>query len=646
MNQKYPHLCSPIKIGNIQFKNRMFSAPTAGTDMSGDHIIGPGSVAYYNHKAQGGIATVTVSEVAVHPETDASPIFRLNTDTIGSLRSFALTANAIARHGAVPNIELTHCGQFARAYMRNSYPDQKFYGPVDGVRPDGETIHALTKKQIDDIVTAFGQTARLAKLAGFQMVLIHAGHGWLLNQFMSPYLNLRSDEYGGTFENRMRLTREVLTSVRAAVGPGFPIEIRISGSEFMENGYDLDYGVKIAMAVEDLVDLLHVSAGSWKFGFGITHPSMFEEHGRNVHLAAEIKKHVKIPVATLGGLNDPEQMEDIIASGKADVVELARALVADPTLPRKVMENKPEDIVYCLRCLTCLSQRYVNQTRKCAVNPTFGYEYEGTEIIPAAKAKKVLIVGGGPGGLEAALTAAKRGHRVILCEKEAEVGGILIGEQAIPFKYEMYKLGITLRKLAEDAGAEIRCNTEVTQALVMQEAPDVLIIAVGSVPFVPPIPGIDRKNVILVTDYYKKKDQIGNRVVILGGGMAGCELAVHLNREGKHVELVEMLPEPAPDAPLRHRPLLLDELNKGVVIHVKTQGVEITEEGLAIRDSSGNEHSLCADTVIIAAGQRARSDVAEKLADVTAYVIQIGDCVRPATITQAIQQGYHAALDV
>ena len=646
MTQKYPHLCSPIKIGNVLFRNRMFSAPTAGTDMGTDHIIGPASVAYYNHKARGGAATVTISEVAVHPETDASPIFRLNADIIGSMRSFALTANAIARHGAVPNIELTHCGQFARAYMRNSYPGQKFYGPVDSQRPDGEPVYALTQEQLDAIVAAFGQTAALAKQAGFQMVLIHGGHGWLLNQFMSPFLNTRTDAYGGSFEGRMRLTREVLTAVRKAVGPGFPIEFRMSGSEFMDNGYDLDYGVKIAMAIDDLVDLIHVSAGSWKFGFGITHPSMFEEHGRNVYLAAEIKKHVKTPVATLGGLNDPEQMEEILASGKADVVEMARALVADPMLPRKVMENKTEDIVYCLRCLTCLSQRYVNQTRKCAVNPTFGYEQEGTEIIPVKNPKKVLIAGGGPGGLEAALTAAKRGHRVLLCEKEAQVGGILISEQAIPFKYEMYRLGNTLKKLAEDAGAEIRCNTEVTRELVALEAPDVLIVAAGSVPFVPPIPGVDGKNVIPVTEYYRKKDKVGNRVVILGGGMAGCELAVHLNREGKQVELVEMLSELAPDAPLRHRPLLLDELNKGVTVHINTQGVGITKEGLAVRGNDGNAYTLPADTVIIAAGQRARTEVAEKLADMGIYMMQIGDCVRPATITQAIQQGYFAALDI
>ncbi len=646
MDHKFPHLCSPIKIGNVVFRNRMLSAPTAGTDIGNDHIIGPGSIAYYNHKAQGGIASVTISEVGVHPETDDSPIYRLDDVTMGGMRSFALTANAISRHGAVPNIELTHCGQFARAYMRGSYPDQKFYGPVDGVRPDGEPVRALTKEQIGDIVAAFGKTAGLAKQAGFKMVLIHAGHGWLLNQFMSPHLNTRTDEYGGSFEGRMRLTREVLTAVREAVGPGFPIEIRISGSELMEDGYDIDYGVRIAVAVEELVDLIHVSAGSWKFGFGKTHPSMFEEHGRNVYLAAEIKKHVKKPVATLGGLNDPQQMEEIIASGKADVVEMARALVADPMLPRKIIENRPEDIVYCLRCLTCLSQRYVNQTRKCAVNPTFGYEYEGTDIIPATDLKKVLIAGGGPAGLEAAMTAAKRGHEVILCEKENEVGGILVGEQAIPFKYEMYKLAGTLKKLAEDAGAEIRLGTEVTRALVEQEAPDVLIVAAGSSPIVPPIPGVKRDNVMLVTDYYKKKAEVGQSAVILGGGMAGCELAVHLNREGKHVALVEMLPELAPDAPLRHRPLLLDELSKGVVIHTGTKGLEITAEGLAVLGSDGKERVIKADTVILAVGQRAKSDVADALEGTAPYVMRIGDCLRPATITHAVSEGYHAALDI
>ena len=206
------------------------------------------------------------------------------------------------------------------------------WGASDTVRADGVKVKALSKAQIKDIVASYGKVAGLAKRAGFEMILIHGGHGWLINQFLSPYFNHRTDEYGGCLENRCRLASEILDAFRKAVGPAFPIEFRLSGSELFEGGYDLEEGIRIAMQLESKIDLLHVSAGTYQRGFGDTHPSMFKEHGCNVYLAAEIKKHVSIPVATLGGLNDPEQMEEIIASGKADVVYMARALLADPFL--------------------------------------------------------------------------------------------------------------------------------------------------------------------------------------------------------------------------------------------------------------------------------------------------------------------------
>jgi pyruvate/2-oxoglutarate dehydrogenase complex dihydrolipoamide dehydrogenase (E3) component len=338
-------------------------------------------------------------------------------------------------------------------------------------------------------------------------------------------------------------------------------------------------------------------------------------------------------------------MEEILASGKADVIELARALVADPMLPRKVTENRPEDIVYCLRCLTCLSSVMSTRRANAPSIPRSDTKSTGWRSSLRHIPKRSLSPAAAR-RLEAALTAARRGHKVVLCEKADEVGGILVGEQAIPFKREMYKLAGTLKKLAEDAGAEIRLSTEVTPELVKKEAPDVLIVAAGSSPLIPAIPGIDGRTVVFVTDFYKEKGEIGQRVVILGGGMAGCELAIHLNREGRHVELVEMMPELAPDAPLRHRPLLIDELNKGVVIHTETTGVEITKDGLTMRDTHGEKRVITADSIIIAAGQRARHDVADALADTAPYVMRIGDCVRPATITQAISEGYHAALDI
>ena len=306
--------------------------------------------------------------------------------------------------------------------------------------------------------------------------------------------NHRTDEYGGSFENRMRFTIEVLQAVREAVGPMFPIEFRMSGSELFEGGYDLVEGVKIAQAVEEYVDLIHVSAGSYQFGFFTTHPSMFSEHGMNVYLAEEIKKHVKKPVATIGALNDPDQMEEIIASGKADVVYMGRAILADPYLPQKVVSGNEDKIVKCLRCFACMAERPTTQTRRCTVNPLIGREIEGTDVLPAAVKKKVLVVGGGVAGLKAAVTAALRGHQVVLCEKSDKVGGILKCEQAIDFKQEMYQLGLALEAQAIEAGVEIRCNTEVTPKYAQEQQADVMILAVGSNPIVPPLKGMDGEN--------------------------------------------------------------------------------------------------------------------------------------------------------
>jgi 2,4-dienoyl-CoA reductase-like NADH-dependent reductase (Old Yellow Enzyme family)/thioredoxin reductase len=649
MERKYPNLCKPIKIGNVIFRNRMFSAPMGGTDITADCTIGRASTAFYELRAKGGAGAVTISECMVHPETDGSHAYHLDLQTVGSLSSFTYTADAIRRHGSIASVELSHSGQYAGTYLTDKDKKRGLaqWGPSDGVRLDGMEVKALTQEMISDIVEAYGKCAGLAKIAGFEMVMVHGGHGWLINQFLSPYFNHRTDKYGGSLENRVRLAQEVLDSVRKAVGPGFPIEFRMSGSEFFEGGYDLAEGIEIAKLLESRIELLHVSAGTYQRGFRITHPSMFVPHGSNVYLAAEIKKHVSVPVATIGGLNDPDMMEEIISSGKADVVEMARALLADHELPRKIMGNRHVDIVKCLRCFTCMAERAVTSTRRCTVNPLIGRELDGTEIIPSSTPCKVLVAGGGPGGLKASITAAKRGHKVILCEKSDQLGGILKGEEAIPFKYEMYELGVTLGKLAKDAGVEIRLNTTVTKEYVEKENVDALIIAVGSEPLVPNIPGLKGDNVVVVNNYYLEKDKISNEVVVLGGGLAGCEAAIHFAQEGKTVHLIEMRTELAPDANIRHRPILLKEIEKSnIQIHTGYKGVRVTEEGIVCADSTGGENLVPGTTVICALGQLARRKVVEELIDCAPYVAQIGDCVRPSTITTAVYQGYHAALDI
>lgn len=647
MKRKYPHLSQPITLAGVTFRNRMFASPIGATDIDADCRPGERTRAFYELRAKGGAASVTMSELVVHPETDGSHMLHLDLQTVGSLASFTFCADSIRRHGAIPSVEFSHSGQYAGTYMadKNKKASLTQYGPSDTVRPDGMKVTALTKEQIADIVARYAETAVLAKRAGFEMIMVHGGHTWLLNQFISPYFNHRTDEYGGSFENRMRFTIEVLKAVRDAVGPRFPLEFRMSGSELFDGGYDLDEGVKIAKAVEEYVDLIHVSAGSYQYGFFKTHPSMFAEHGVNVYLAAEIKKHVKVPVATIGALNDPEQMEEIIASGKADIIYMGRALLADPYLPQKVVSGEDDKIVKCLRCFACMAERPTTQTRRCTVNPLIGREIEGTDIVPTAKRKKVLVVGGGVAGLKAATTAAERGNTVVLCEKSNELGGILKCEKAIDFKREMYELGLSLEKQAIAAGVEIRLNTEVTPEYAEKEQADVLILAVGSSPIVPPLPGIDGENVVVVNNYYLEKEKVTDSVVVLGGGLAGCECAIHLAQEGKTVHVVEMRDTLAPDANIRHRPILMQMIDKYVNVHTCYQGVRVTAEGLVCKNSEGKEVLVPGTSVVCAVGQRANRAIVEPLLNAAPVVREIGDCVQPKNITSAVYQGYHAGLD-
>ena len=647
-SRKYPHLSAPITLGRVTFRNRMFSAPMGGTDINADCSVGPRTPGFYELRAKGGAAAVTASELVVHPATDASHMFHLDLHTPGCLAGWTFLADAIMRHGAVPSVELSHSGQYAGTYLvdKDKKKGLSQFGPSDWIRPDGIPVKALTKEQIEDIVKAYGETAALAKRAGFQMVMVHCGHGWLVNQFLSPAFNHRTDEYGGCFENRLRFAREVLKSVRNAVGPGFPIEMRMSGAELFDGGYTLEDGVKIAQALEDLVDLIHVSAGSYQFGFFTTHLPMFAPHGANVYLAAEIKKHVSKPVATIGGLNDPAQMEEIIASGQADVIYMARALLADPELPNKVMAGRDDEIVRCLRCFTCMAERPTTGTRRCTVNPLIGRECEGMDVRPAAVKKKVVVVGGGVGGMKAAITAAQRGHQVILLEKTGELGGILKSEQALSFKYEMYQLGLTLARQVELAGVEVRLNTTATKVLLESLAPEALILAVGSNPIVPPLPGIDGDNVVIVNDYYLHSDEIRDSVVVLGGGLAGCECAVHLGMEGKTVHIVEMRDSLAVDSNIRHRPILMQQVDKFTTVHLNHAGLRVTPEGLICRNASGDGVLIPGKSIICAVGQRSNREDVLALRDCAPWVREIGDCARVSNITNAVYQGYHAALDI
>ena len=650
MTRKYPNLCSPLKIGNVTLRNRMVSAPMAFPDITPEGYVTKEAAAFYELRAKGGAAAVTLSECVVHIKTGMSHSKHINLQDEGVLAGLTEAARSIKRHGALANVELSHGGKYAGVDLAKKAggPAPLRYGPSAEILSNGAKIEEMPKELIHEIVEAFGKGAALVKRAGFDMVFVHGGHGWLIQQFFSPASNRRTDEYGyDTVENRARLALEILDSIRAAVGPGFPIEFRMSGEEHIPGGYTVEDAIRFAKLLENKVDLLHVSTGAFENAFGITHPSMFAERGCHVHLAAAIKKQVNVPVACIGALNEPEQMEEIIASGKADVVEMARALLADPFLPRKVMLGHDDEIVKCIRCYTCLAERTHTQTRICSVNPIIGREYESRFALPASEPKKVLVAGGGPGGMKAAVTAAQRGHKVALCEKSAELGGALKCVKAISFKKDLHGLIRTLETQMRKAGVEIRLNTEVTEEFVKREAPDMLVVAVGAAPIVPSIPGINSPKAVLAYTLSDPRITVGNKVVILGGGLVGCESAVHLAQQGKDVTVLEMMEDIAVEANVRQRPILLDMLAKlQVKVKIRTKGVRVTDRGLICTDDTGNETLFEADTVLISVGQRALREVVTSLLDAAPEVVQVGDCVKPQKVTEALYRGYHAGLDI
>ncbi|NLT15734.1 MAG: FAD-dependent oxidoreductase [Clostridiales bacterium] len=665
---KYKHLFEPIQLGRQYFKNRIFASPQDFPGLTPDRFLTKDGTAFYERKAMGGFASVCVGDFMVDSRAGHSHPFQMRGDDVKGKVSLTLTANAITRHGAVASVELNHAGVNANLMAER---EGFIYGFTDGVRPDGVPIRAMDEAWIEHLIKCFATGAAFAKQCGFNMVTIHGGHGWLFSQFMSLRDNKRTDRWGGSFENRMRFPLAAIDAIRRAVGPGFPIEIRISGAEYLgDEGYDLDYGVAIAKALDGKVDLIHVSAGHHEIDAAsmVTHPSMFMPDGVNVHLAAEIKKHVVTPVATVGALTDPEQMEEIIASGQADIVQLGRQTLADPDLPLKARTGREDEIAKCLRCYNCFSYSTMGGVFYCAVNPVIGNELECMYEAPVRRQKTVLIAGGGIGGMQAALTASERGHKVILWEKSDRLGGVLRCEKNIPFKKHLEEYLELQARLLSRAPVEVRLNTAVTPELASSLRPDVIIAALGSRPVKPPIPGIDRENVYGAEDVYNKPELAGKKAVILGGGLVGLELGVYLAQTGRHVTVIEMLPRTCASEddketserfsafggmvvgdPLVHGISIREYLKAHPELNMKimtsTKALEITEKGIVVEDCSG-ARTIEADTIIYAVGQKPLRDEAQALSHCAPEFYALGDCVTPRNIFSATQAAWTVARDI
>ena len=650
--EQFPHLFEPIKIRGQIFKNRLFVAPQGFYQIAADSHPNADMIAYWEAKARGGYASICVGDAIVHTPTGSKGPQVPHLDDQSSRSSLATLAAACARHGCVPTIELNHGGMFS---IGNVFAGKPLYGPSGGERQVFRGLTAKIQEMPEDlileIIDSFGKAALFAKNMGYGMVCIHAGHGWLIHQFLSERLNHRTDKWGGSFENRARFAVEVADCIRKYVGPDFPIEARISAAERVlapdGDGYGIDEGLAFAKALDGHVDLIHCSAGTHETtdSVCISHPSMFVEDQLNSKYAAIIKPEVKSFVASVGSFSDPRSMENFIAEGKADVIEMARQSLADPDLPTKVRTGRADEVNQCIRCMQCYRTGTQLGLHYCSINPRTSRERTVLLAPPPLKKEKVLVAGGGIGGMEAALIAAKRGHEVILCEKSDRLGGVLLCEEKVPFKKHIKDYIERQQLLLNRAGVEIRLNTEVTPEYAKSLKPDCIIAAFGSVPVKPRIEGIDGKNVFGSIEAYEHPEQLGKKVVIIGGGLVGTELAIYLNELGKEAVVVEMLGEFTLDNCLHGVAINIQFRERKIESHLNTAVSKITDKGVVVK-CDGKEFEIDADSVVYATGLKPLTEESNKLAFCADEFFVIGDSLTPKNIMYATSTAFAAAYDI
>ena len=641
----YAHLFQPLRLGRTVLKNRIEAAPVSVANLTPQAHFTPDNIAIFERKAKGGAAIVNMGEARIDLKTGISHLLCLALDDPEVMPSLILATDAIRRHNAIPAIEILHPGGRANP----EYYDGPIWAPSDAPGHLGKDYTALDEKTIDYIVNCFANAAEMAWLGGVEMVMIHGGHGWLLHEFLSPLNNHRTDKFGGSLENRARISLMVVDAIRRRC-PELLIEFRLSGSELVEGGLTIDDQVEFAKLLDGKVDLIHVTAGTFHYPETNQHmvPSMFHPFGVNVEFAAAIKKAVKTPVAVVGGLDEPELMEQVLAEGKADIIAVGRSIIADAQMPGKLRGGRADDVTPCIRCNHCISEsfvpyvKYSSRLTRCSVNPVAGREYTEKDVCPALIPKKVLVIGGGPAGMQAAITLVDRGHQVILAEKSGRLGGAIRFAGHVSFKSKLDQLMQVLIRRVERRKITVMLNTGMTPELARSLRPDAIVCAIGADPIVPPVPGVDLEIAVSAVGMHEHMEEIGQNVVILGGGLVGCEESILLGELGKKVTVLEMKPELCRDAPfLHHEAVLLEMERLGITARTGMRCTGILPDGVTA-EQDGKEIKLPADTVIIAAGLAPKLDEAESFRSCAPEFWKIGDCRQARNVRLAIHEGYDA----
>jgi 2,4-dienoyl-CoA reductase-like NADH-dependent reductase (Old Yellow Enzyme family)/thioredoxin reductase len=634
--EKFERLLSPGNIGTMSLRNRIILPPMVRNYATPNGLVTRQTIDHYASISRGGVGLIIVEATFVHLGGRGWHQ-QLGIHHDKCTPGLASLTEAVHDWGGKIAVQIHHAGR----QTSSAITGMPVVAPSPVPSPGLDMPRELTLAECAELVESFGQAARRARLAGFDAVEIHAAHGYLISQFLSPNTNRRTDKYGGDINGRMTFLLETVQRVKQLAGNDYPIVVRINGEDRVENGIKIDESKQVAKALEAAgVNAIHVTVGTYESGFNPrvvgTSATMFSPKGHMVPVAAQIKGVVNIPVIALGSLT-PELAEDVLKQSKADFIGMARQLLADAELPDKLRKGQVDEIRPCIRCLEFCRARMLLGVR-CSVNAEVGSE--GNRITPASKIKKVLVIGGGPAGMEAARVAAIRGHDVTLYEKDSKLGGHLIEGTVPDFKEDLMKYRDWLVGRMKKVGVKVKLGQEATKETVRNLKPDAVVMATGSSALHPNIHGINKPGVVTGIDILLGKAAAGKKTIVAGGGAVGCEVALYLAKQGKKVAVVEMLPGIVMDVPATRGILTTLLADNGVEVLTNLRITEITDSGVTCVNKDRETVKVNGDGVVLALGMKSEAGIYDTLKNEVSEIYQIGDSSKPGRVGEATRGGY------